>query len=135
MSFQKPATQKAHFAKKRAGIRTKERHAKDEARRRDGRRCRIPHVHRGALHVTHYEDKGMGGDKDGTRSDPSVLICACYGGHLGTRSIHSKHVRIIPLTDRLMNGPCRFEARESVGSGFGPWRVLGVEVEVGVLIS
>lgn len=134
MLFPKERSQKAHFAKKRAGVRTTERKNKAEARRRDGG-SRWPEKHAfGRLEVAHYKDKGMGGDKDGSRSAVENLITLPYSIHQGHRSIHSGHCRVVPLTDRLMNGPCRFERRESIGVGYGPWRVVGVEVEVGVLV-
>lgn len=79
------------------------------------------------LEVAHLTNKGMGGDH-GLRSTADQMILLCYSRHQGIVSLHSGHLRIVPLTRRGTAGPCRFQ----VMSG-GQWRTMGAERAVGAL--
>lgn len=63
------------------------------------------------LHVAHLNDKGMGGDH-GLRSTADQMALICSLRHEGERSLHSGDCRIVPLTDRGTNGPCKFEEQD-----------------------
>lgn len=88
-----------------------ERDAMQEVRARD-RGCRFPLCGcRGlfAVHVCHLVHRGMGGNPTGDRTDPARLISLCAWRHLLGRVSLDKHtVQIVPLTQRGMDGPCKF---------------------------
>ena len=117
----------------------KERAAKDEAKRRDGYRCRWPHhtaSERGtcklfAIEVAHIGHKGMGGDKKQLRTDAKTLITfgkRChdiYDGRLGPG--RSRRVEFLD-PKRKANGPCVFWQKRD-----GEWLEEGREISPGVL--
>lgn len=102
--------------------RSHERRVKDAVIDRDGHRCIWPgcqNIGEGA----HMKDKGMGGDKRGLRTQRKLCARVCRDHHRGKRSLHSKHLKIEPVDPvMLYDGPKRFWERDTIGSGFGPWR-------------
>lgn len=90
-----------------------ERDHKADARERDGN-CRFPLcgcTRQGlALHVSHAEHKGMGGNPAGDRSLPELLVYLCRVRHReGRISIDRGTLRWVPLTDKGANGPIAWE--------------------------
>jgi hypothetical protein len=55
------------------------------------------------LECAHIVDQSLGGS-----DDASNMILICAEKHRGRPSLHSKHLRIEPLTERGANGPCAF---------------------------
>lgn len=86
---------------------------KTAVRKRDRYQCRWPKcIYRNQavpLEVAHLEHKGPGGNPDGTRSVRSKMILLCQNHHQGRTSLHSKDLRIVPLTEQGTDGPCKFE--------------------------
>ena len=80
---------RAERAQKRAGIANAEDKKKRESKARDGHRCRWPradhdtpgHKCIGRLESAHRVAKGMGGDKDGSRTSTRDLLTVCVWIH------------------------------------------------------
>lgn len=81
-------------------------------RQRDSHRCRVcgqrvqylwePLDNHGEVHEWRYRSAG------GPDTEPWNCILLCRGCHQGNRSIHSGHIRIIPIdSDTGMGGPVR----------------------------
>lgn len=103
---------------------------KTELRKRDGIGCRWPGCvfwkHGYRVEAVHLVDMGMGGDKQLIRSDLSTMIRLCIRHHQEAKgSIHSKHIRVVPLTQAGTNGPCQFEEQDFKSPN--GWKVVGVE--------
>lgn len=102
---------------------------KTDLRVRDGIGCRWPGCEfwKQGYRVdgAHLEDMGMGGDKALIRSQRHLMIRLCVRHHQGPWSIHSKDLRVVPLTDKGTDGPCQFEMRDHKAPD--GWRVVGVE--------
>lgn len=120
---------------RRKAVTSQERRAKATVRARD-RVCRWPRCEcktfmlwppLARLEVAHLTEKGMGGDH-GLRSTADQLILLCYAKHQGITSLHSGHLRVVPLTPHGTDGPCRFQAKSG-----GRWRSIATERAVGVL--
>lgn len=102
--------------------------AKKTAKLRDGMRCRWPETHkcRGLLEGAHLEDASLGG-----APAPENIISLCAWIHRrGPRTIHGKHLKVEPETERGTDGPCAFYRREQLTD---PWTCVGVEIAIGVL--
>jgi hypothetical protein len=81
---------------------------KAAVRKRDGDVCRWPSCgSRDGIQTAHLQDKGMGGDH-GNRTHRTTMIRLCFDHHLGPESLHSKDLRIEPLTERGTDGPVLF---------------------------
>ena len=102
---------------------------KTELRIRDGIGCRWPGCgfwKQGyRVHGVHLEDAGMGGDPTLIRTQRQTMIRLCARHHQGPWSIHSKDLRVVPLTEKGTDGPCAFEVRD-LKSPTG-WMADGVE--------
>lgn len=105
-------------------------HVKTELRVRDGIGCRWPGCEfwkRGyAVHGVHLEDMGMGGDPKLIRTQRNTMIRLCAKHHgPGPFTIHSKDLRVIPLTDKGTDGPCEFQVRNPKAEH--GWETVGGE--------
>lgn len=134
-------------AKKRAKIRTHARDEKDEAKARDGWRCRWPradhdtpnHICLGPLDAAHGRAIGMGGDKNGTRTVRSDLLSACRWIHQDSPDALQKGGRTWEgLTDRKADGPLIFSRRVPVAAAVGEplqyeWQEIARERSIGIL--
>lgn len=102
---------------------------KTELRVRDGIGCRWPGCEfwRQGYRVegVHLEDMGMGGDKKLERSQRHKMIRLCIRHHQGPFSIHSKDLRVVPLTDKGTDGPCEFQVRNPKAEH--GWETVGGE--------
>lgn len=99
--------------------------AKKSAKQRDLFLCRWPEKHkcRGLLEGAHIVDASLGGEP--VRGN---LISFCAWIHRrGPRTIHSKHLKVEPETDRGSDGPCAFYRRETLDE---PWSCVGVETAI-----
>ena len=100
-----------------------------ELRQRDGMGCRWPGCElwkRGyVVHNVHLEDAGMGGDPALIRTQRRKMLRLCYAHHSGVLSIHSKDLRVIPLTERGTDSECQFEMRNYKAPN--GWEVVGIE--------
>lgn len=132
----KPAKGTAHLARRKdqADTRQKERTEKSKVRKRDGGNRWPGKPNPGErLEVAHFKGKGMGGDH-GLRSTSENLIQFDWLTHQGPRSLHSGHLKVVPLTRAICNGPVSFWEREGLPGGrYGRWRCVGRETAVGVL--
>lgn len=113
--FPKPSrtARKVAEAKVKRDRKTTERDNKQEAKRRDGHRCRFPLCGCKALRLpvesSHDRHKGMGGDS-GARSLPSGLITLCRHRHMdGIFSRHAGTLRARYLTEDGDNGPVAWD--------------------------
>lgn len=102
-----------------------------DARDRDGY-CRFPLcgcVRKGRLwagrdqiaEVSHAKHRGMGGNPEGDRTVPALLLLVCNWRHkLSKLSIDQKTIRWVPLTPDGANGPIRWlvPLREMVSKVF-----------------
>lgn len=115
-------------------------HAKAQAKRRDGYKCRWPHqtaeereiCRRLWKEAAHYKGKGMGGNKDGSRNVRKNLITFCALVHNPTfpGSIHAGAKKVEPLDPQaLCDGPCRYLEKVK-----GKWVEVGRESHPGVLM-
>lgn len=69
------------------------------------------------LHLAHLDGRGMGGNKDGSRDTTANTIAIKGQLHNGwSRSMHTGHLKIRPLTDRGADGPCCVEFYEQLPS-------------------
>ena len=97
---------------------------REQVEQRDGETCRITATLRrfgflhqtiwGRLELAHMDARGMGGNPDLSRDTPENTILIIAGLHQGSRSHHSGHLKIGPLTDQGANGPCCFEFYEQL---------------------
>lgn len=110
--------------KRRNGIRTARKSAMDEAKDRDGRRCRWPRedhdtpgqVCLGAIEASHQTAIGMGGEKVPlSRTSTEELLTACHHIHQSSKDSLEKHGRSWEgLTDAGADGPIAFKRRDPV---------------------
>jgi hypothetical protein len=123
----KPPPLKPEREAKRRGREARERKAKDAAKVRDHQQCRWPRCRRRTVEGHHWEGKGIGGDH-GIRSIRKNLIALCRKHH---RAIHDGQAKIVPLTDRIMDGACEFfdnvKTHGSFASPKGLWWSVGRE--------
>lgn len=100
-----------------------------ELRVRDGVGCRWPGCEfwqRGyRVENAHLEDSGMGGDPALIRTQRQKMIRLCIQHHQGRVSIHSKDLRVVPLTDKGTDGPCEFQVRNPKAEH--GWETVGGE--------
>lgn len=114
-------------------IAASEKREKAKVRRRD-RACRFPLCpcrRLGlALHASHQDHKGMGGDRLGLRTTADQMILLCAARHKEAAfSVHNKNLRAVYLTPDRADGPIGWEieidgqfqplAREDRANG--PW--------------
>jgi hypothetical protein len=115
--FRDGLTLQEHRAVVRTRLRSSEKSAKADAKRRDFP-CRWPGcdcAKRGLRgEAAHIQGKGMGGDH-GLRTTAANLAFLCHRRHQGPRSLHSGDLRIEPLTERGMDGPVAFYERGEDG--------------------
>jgi len=130
----KAVTQREAFRENRRGIERDEKLKKQIARTRDndalpGRGCRWPkadhdtegHKCEGPLEMMHRVPKGMGGDKDGSRTSTDDLLQACQHIHQRSKDAVERHGR---TWIGSANHPVTFVRRGVV---------VGVEKRIGVL--
>jgi hypothetical protein len=101
-------------------LRTEEAANKQEAKRRDGERCRFPlcgcgqpgHGMKSILTSSHDMHKGMGGDPTGVLSLPEFLITLCKWRHQDAPiSRHAGNLRTRYLTPDNNNGPVAWDVK------------------------
>ncbi len=99
---------------------TREKAAKDAAKMRDGRKCRMPGCDRTqALHAMHVHHKGLGGDPTGLRSwQRSDYVTGCARHH-GLQ--HAGYLRMLVGPDGG-DGRVEFQMRISLHR---PWFSFG----------
>jgi hypothetical protein len=100
---------KIRRALKRRTRANQETEQKLEVRQRD-RTCRFPYCGCKrfglALHVSHSQHKGMGGNPAGDRSKPSLMVLVCSARHRENPvSLDKGTVRWEPLTRKGADGP------------------------------
>lgn len=99
---------------------------KAKAKKRDNHTCRWPHrcAKGEPLESAHIVDKSRGGS-----NDTHNLITLCQKIHRGAVSIHSKDLRIDPLTSRGADGLVAFYQldRET-----GYWEHVATEKAIGI---
>lgn len=128
---------------KRAEVKTHERKEK-QAAKTVAPGCRWPkfdhdskrHVCLGQLEAAHGVAIGMGGDRDGSRTNRRDLLVVCSLIHLGDNGIERHARRWEPLTEQGTLGPCAFyrrEPSETKPGEWGPWVLIGVESSPGIL--
>lgn len=91
------------------------------AKVRDQHRCRRPGcaVHgRGLVESAHLEGKQMGGDHGLKSASVGCFVTLCHEHHQGSRSLHSHHLAVRPMTDQGADGPLAWYARESLTDDF-----------------
>ncbi len=110
----KPGSARASQRARARLAKTRERAAKDAAKKRDHYTCRrcggammqgplLRH-----LESAHIRSAGMGGDPTGRRSwKASDYVTLCHACHQGARSVHSGHVVMVAGT-KGGDGPVRF---------------------------
>ncbi|WP_306523448.1 HNH endonuclease [Gemmatimonas sp.] len=109
----------------RASERTERLKAKAESKKRDGQKCRWPHVCRKPIRLesAHLVNLSQGG-ADTTDN----LITLCFEVHQGKTSLHSQDRKIEPLTNKGCDGPVAFyQISES-----GQWKHIASERSVGI---
>lgn len=129
---------------KRAKVKTHERKEKQAARKvLPG--CRWPkfdheskrHVCVGQLEAAHGKAIGMGGDRDGSRTDRLDLLVVCSLIHLGDNGIERHARKWKPLDKKRGSaGPVAFYRREPLEGRrgeWGPWKLIAVESSPGIL--
>lgn len=114
----------------------KEKAAETGSKKRDGHKCRWPHVTRAEreacrrsrwLEAMHWRGKSIDPANAAARKN---IITGCPHVHQGPNSIHAGRKRIVPLDKKLlMDGPVQFEEKDK----HGRWVIVGVESHVGVL--
>lgn len=85
---------------------------------RDGHRCRLVPgclATESQLELVHLEDRGMGGNPDGSRDTTANTVCGCREHHRGARSVHSGHLQWRFLSKDGADGKMVFEFYESIG--------------------
>lgn len=128
---------------KRAEVKTHERKEK-QAAKKVAPGCRWPradhgtprHICLGQLEAAHRVAIGLGGDKDGSRTDRRDLLVVCTHIHLGDDGIDRHARKWEPLTDKGALGPVSFWRRqpsETKPGEWGEWTCVGVERSPGVL--
>ena len=136
-SFPKPSKGSALLERrhKRAAIVAHEKAEKAKVVARDGAKtCRlVPHCpERDKFETAHLDDKGMGGDH-GNRTDAATMVRSCFWHHQGSRSLHSKDLRVEYLTPEQANGPIEVWSRVPPGDNrHGSWYLLKRETSCGV---
>lgn len=131
-----------------ATVKTREKKEKIEAKKRDVKGCRWPkddhetkrHVCEGQLESAHMVAVGMGGDKNGTRTDRRELLTVCTWIHTGSPLGIEYHGRKWePLDPKLgAYGPVAFyrrEPSETKPGEWGNWKLIAVEASPGLLES
>lgn len=95
------------------------------------------HVCVGQLEAAHGTAIGMGGDRNGTRTDRRDLLAVCTLIHLGEYGIERHGRKWEPLDpERGTLGPCAFykrEPSESKPGEWGDWTLIAVESSPGVI--
>lgn len=96
---------------------------RDRVMERDRFDCRVPDCCcaqdegiQGVAELAHIRGRGMGGNKDLSRDTTANTIACCQYHHTGSRSLHSGHVKIRPLTEKGADGPLCFEFYEKLPS-------------------
>lgn len=135
VTFPKPARGTA-LLERRAKRRALDAHEKAEKAAvmvRDGRQCRWPRCEyrtmRIPIEVAHVlGHKALGGNPANDRSQRNRMAAMCKLHHQGATSLHSGDLRIEPLTQGLLDGPCAFYEKSDTGR----WDCVGVERTIGV---
>ena len=99
---------------------------------RDGK-CRWPQKHkcRKGLECAHLKDASLGGE---IATFNLILLCG-WLHRRGPESIHSKDLKIEPLTERGADGPCAFFVKIYSETRLGEyrWRCVARERAVGIV--
>lgn len=112
-------------------IKANEQAEKAKVVRRDGLHyCRlVPGCRERHLHETaHLDDKGMGGDPTGIRTQANLMVRACFFHHQGNWSLHSHDLRVEYLTAEKADGPIEVWGTDEDGREY----LVGRETAVGV---
>lgn len=103
-----------------------------KVRKRD-KYCRFPLCgckrFRLALHVSHQQHRGMGGNPAGDRTQPESMVYVCAARHRENPvSIDRGTLRWEPLTEAGANGPIAWHVKERAGLITGSeWFLVAVE--------
>lgn len=126
---------KGTTAKKRAvksrKVQLAERAVKTEAKLLDGWRCRFPECEVpkgtfwGQIDAAHFKAEGSGGDPNLVRCTLENLAAVCRWHHRGPRSMHSGHVKPVPLTSAGARGPVDWQVLDDTNDS-GKWRSAGI---------
>jgi hypothetical protein len=131
--FKTPISKKVVRGKKRAAAATVEKAKKLDVRTRD-KTCRVPlcgcRKFNLALHVSHSQHKGMGGNPKGDRSAPELMVLVCSARHRENLvSIDRASLRWRPLTKDGANGPIAWDVdARCLKAGGGDYKRTWVEV-------
>ena len=111
--FKTPIAQKVVRVKAARVVKAKEEAKKVDVRKRD-KRCRVPlcgcKTFGLALHVSHSQHKGMGGNPAGDRSAPELMVLVCSARHReNVISIDRGTLRWRPLTKKGADGPIAWD--------------------------
>lgn len=112
MTFGFPKPPRGSYAEER---KARQRQHKDreaaimrQVKAEDGHACRVPHCKSKTVSVAHEAHRGMGGNATEDRTVPEKLITLCLRHHdMWDRKLRPD-LDIVPLTDRLLRGPCEF---------------------------
>jgi hypothetical protein len=74
---------------------------------RDHCKCRVPAC-RDRGEWAHLNHRGMGGNRDGSRSTTGTTLILCRTHHKGPDSLDSARMEVIPLTPQGCDGPLAF---------------------------
>lgn len=80
---------------------------KRKAQLRDHFTCRVPGCRVGG-EWAHLNHRGMGGNRDGSRSTSDTTLCLCRTHHKGPDSLDNARMEVIPLTTAGCDGPLAF---------------------------
>jgi hypothetical protein len=67
------------------------------------------------LELAHKTGRGMGGRASTDTADNTLIVNRWLHRH-GSKSMHSGHIKVRPLTDKGTRGPCCFEFYEKLPS-------------------
>lgn len=115
-----------------------ERKEMDAAKKRDGNKCRVPRCEwmpkKPRIEAAHMEGshRGMGGNKDGSRTERKKVIALCLIHH--GQYDRTGELVIEPQTKWLFDGPCAYYKKNKETGRMEHWateRTIGVSVAVG----
>jgi hypothetical protein len=125
---------KAKSRKRRQSV-SAERQAKQQAKARDGGRCRFPgcgcHALGLKIESSHLVHKGIGGNPSGDRSTTAGLMTLCSVRHrTGQWARDNGRLRYVPLTGDGCDGPVKWQIRDA---GEEHWFTVASETAIGVV--
>ena len=114
-----------------------ERREMDAAKKRDGNKCRVPRCEwmpkKPRIEAAHMDGshRGMGGNKDGSRTERKKVIALCLVHH---GQYDSGELVIEPLTKWLFDAQCAYHKKNKETGRMEHWateRTIGVSTAVG----